>query len=431
MSVQTKRPAKILILNCVVQNGGDAAILYAVLGQVHRAFGDDAEIIAFDMNPDEANKLYSEVGAFLPEPFRASPGKSRIGRRLGLATMLFAGWTRSSRIGGLLNRLVPCRNRSLQAFIEADAIVATGGTYLVDHYDLKQRIFSFALARLTGKPTYLYTQSMGPFEKKYIRRFLPFALKRAKHIFLRDARSLEYLRKILPVVPATVCHDVVFDLQRKDELPETEAERAMVLVSVREWNRFGDRSQEQGQEIYYDSIAHAVTTLIRERDVRVRFVSTCQGLEDYHFDDSKVAAEIHSRLPSDCQSAANVDTGFHRPDELVASLSKASFVISTRMHMAILSMNCELPVFAVAYEFKTEELFENLEIGHLQVDIGEIERERFASDVLQAFDEREQIRSTLRRVLPAVRESAATPLNALSETARQLGFVSPNPSKAD
>lgn len=414
------RPAKVLILNCVVQNGGDAAILYAVLGQVRRAFGTDTEIVAFDMKPTEANQLYSSVGRFLTEPFASNPGKTGIWRRLGLVSMVFSTLIRSSPLGGLVNRVWRVRNESIEALLNADAIVATGGTYLVDHYDLKQRIFAFFLARLTGKPTYLFTQSMGPFEKKYIQRFLPIALKKVNHVFLRDERSLGYLRRIMPDVPATVCHDVVFDLEHPTK--SHSATPPTVFVSVREWSRFGERSEEEGRELYFKSIAEAVTKLVRERGVHVRFVSTCQGLPNYRFDDSTVAKQIFDRLPPECQSVATVDTEFHRPDELVDLLSTASFVISTRMHMAILSMNCELPVFAVAYEFKTEQLFANLQIGACQVDIAEIEPEKFANDVVNAFDQRDEIQSTLRRVLPSVRQSAATPLMALRQTASELGF---------
>ncbi|MEL6109531.1 MAG: polysaccharide pyruvyl transferase family protein [Planctomycetota bacterium] len=421
MKVQHEsRPARVLILNCVVQNGGDAAILYAVLGQVRRAFGDDTEITAFDMNPAEANRLYSKVGTFLSEPFSSNPGRTGVRRRASLAGMVMSTLVRSSPLGGIINRVLPARNGSVQALLDADAIVATGGTYLVDHYDLKQRIFSFFLARLTGKPTYLFTQSMGPFQKKYIRRYLPIALRNVKHVFLRDERSLGYLRNIMPRVSATVCHDVVFDLAHPSKR-ET-ASPPVVLVSVREWSRFGDRSEDEGRELYFSSIANAVTKLIRERGVRVRFVSTCQGLESYRFDDSAVASQILDRIPEDCRSVAEVDSDFHRPDELVDLLSTASFVISTRMHMAILSMNHELPVFAVAYEFKTEELFANLGIGECHVDIAKITPDKFSGDVMEAFDRRDEIQSTLRKVLPAVRRSAATPLDALRETASKLGF---------
>lgn len=417
-----KRTAKVLVLNCVVQNGGDAAILLSIVGHCRKVFGEKVEILAFDMNATEANILYPDIATFIEEPYKSVTGKSRVNRILTIFRLVASMFVRSTFVGKYVNSFIPTTVNSIQAFVDADIVISTGGTYLVEQYDLRSRMFSFFLARLTGKPTFLYTQSMGPFKKKYIKWFLPIVLKRVNHVFLRDARSQEYLKTIMPNVPSTVCHDVVFDFDHPLRSFNVDEERPLILVSVRAWNKFGNRSEDEGRNIFHQSIADALANLIRKRNVNVLFVSTCQGLENYHFDDSKTAKLVYERLPKECQSAVAINTEFHRPDELVGLLSKSSFVISTRMHMAILSIISKIPVFAIAYEFKTEELFKNLEIGDLQVSIGEIESQSFSSDLLQAFDNRGKIRATLKRALPAAQESAATPLKYLRETATDLGL---------
>ncbi len=59
---------KILIINCVVMNGGDAAILLAIVRHVREIFGPNVSITVFDAHPDQANCSYPELANFLPDP---------------------------------------------------------------------------------------------------------------------------------------------------------------------------------------------------------------------------------------------------------------------------------------------------------------------------------------------------------------------------
>ena len=135
---------KILITNTVALNGGDAAILEAVMHLLRVAFGDDTEIIVYDSSPEVAARYYPGIHFRKLIYFRAI-SESRIGiiRSLGkrwdlgrirLAMKCWNNWPQ------LAYRLLTKDERNdFDYYSSADLIVSTGGTYLVDHYSLAPR----------------------------------------------------------------------------------------------------------------------------------------------------------------------------------------------------------------------------------------------------------------------------------------------------
>ncbi len=78
-----------------------------------------------------------------------------------------------------------------------------------------------------------------------------------------------------------------------------------------------------------------------------------------------------------------VDRDFHRPIELASRLTEFDFMISTRMHVAILALGVGVPVFPIAYEFKTGLLFRQLGFPDRIPDINDISR----GDLLKSFEQ--------------------------------------------
>jgi colanic acid/amylovoran biosynthesis protein len=275
-----------------------------------------------------------------------------------------------------LEFLLPRTARAnLEEMRSADLIVSTGGTYLVEHYALEEKFLQLALAAASGKPLILFTQSLGPFRNagnvRRLRRLLPhFRLT-----LLRDERSLRHLRELDAPAngPIRVVADAAFVLADPGSWRRPgQADRKRGLrvgFSVRDWLFPGHDSPAAAQQAYLESVAAAVEHLVRDCGAEVSFLSTCQGVPDYPFDDSAVARQIVGSLPDDVAARVTVDAGFHGPEELIGRLGGFDFVAATRMHMAILSLCVGTPVLAIAYEFKTRELFANMGLGDWVLDI--------------------------------------------------------------
>lgn len=363
---------KVVVANCVTLNGGDAAILSALLQSVAEAWGQ-AEVTVFDAHAGTAGQRFESVRvvpSFAPARVHAAGGKRRwlerrvlgkahFARLLSAALLLRRGLTRAAQAlcdASEFERL--CLYR------DADVVVSTGGTYLVPTYNLDGKVFELAMAHVFGVPLMLYTQSIGKLRGHPNADALRFCLERARLILLRDERSLENLRDLgVDTARCLVRPDAVLGGADEARLsaPRSLPERGLdVVISVRSWSHFASGDAQTGMARYREAVARAVSWLVRECDAQVLFLSTCQGIDRYGFDDSRVADEVAVMLDPEVRARVTVDQGQHRHEELSKALGRADLVIATRMHMAILGLCAGVPVLPIAYEFKTEELFSSL-----------------------------------------------------------------------
>jgi colanic acid/amylovoran biosynthesis protein len=396
---------KVVITNTVALNGGDAAILLGVVKLLRTAFGEDTRFVVFDSQPEAAMSLYPEfqfrelwharatrrAGRFLRKPRRA----------FHLARLRLAA-------GGHPALLDEQERSTLQECRDADLFVSTGGTYLVENYPLQPRLFEFQLARRLGKPLVLLTQSLGPFRRAANRQALADALGPATLVLLRDEPSRRHLLELgLPEQRLRLAADAAFALDPVPRSPRPAGSSLRVAISVREWAHFQNGDRHDGMHRFGQAMAGLTAHLVTRHGAHVTFLSSCQGVPAYRYDDSAVATRLAASLPEPVRRHVTVDRAFHRPEELIHLLQGFDLLVATRMHMAILSLIAGLPVLPIAYEFKTRELFHHLGMGRWVHDINTLESPALAETVDRLLQE-----------LPALGETVAGAARA--EHARAL-----------
>lgn len=369
----------VVIAQTVALNGGDAAILFGLLDSLRRAFGD-VNVTVFDSQPQIASRLYPELDfrKLLWHQVRTDAGR---------AALRVAARAVAAGRGGIARLMVGATAaRDLQCYADADLVIWTGGTYLVEHYDLRPRFFELDVLRAFDVPLLLFTQSAGPFDDRRHRARVAELGERAHHIMTRDERTLgHFVAAGVPREKLEVCADGAFALPRPDVVVA-----GGVLISVRSWPH---ASSGDVAERYIDAHARAVERLCDEHDVDVTFVSTCQGVPEYWANDSDTAVRIVARLPDATKRRVVVDDRFHTPLELLELYGGAQAVIATRMHAAILSLVAGAPVLPVAYEFKTHELFAQFGQGELVQELEEIDPEEFAQWAVDSFAQRRALQA--------------------------------------
>ena len=428
---------RVALTNTVMLNGGDAAIVLAILRVLGEAFGGDTQVVLHDAHPAEAARRYSDL-AFAPgrERWRGLRRRRYAGKTLRALdhlriTVAAAGAVRGGRgerggWGGRVLRwtLPPHESRALSEYRGSDLVISTGGTYLVEQYTLRYRLADLQAAVVSGKPLVLFTQSLGPFSLVENIRAVRRVVAGAPLVLLRDELSREHLRRIAADTDRVhVVPDVVFALAEPEALAavergDDERRAGRVAVSVREWKHFRSVTAEEGMRRYEDAVAEVVTRLVRERGARVTFLSTCQGIAAYHFDDSAVAVRIADRLPDDVRERVEVDREFHDPRELLELLKGFAFTIATRMHMGILSLCAGTPVLPIAYEFKTRELFGGLGMGAWVRDIEEVETYELAELALKFADQRESLTPGLMNEVRRLRDEVLAVVPVLRSVVR-------------
>jgi colanic acid/amylovoran biosynthesis protein len=363
---------KVLFINCVCSNSGDAAIFQAASAVLRRAFGPDTEFLVQDDHPQRVRKLYpylNFVGScYWRVAYTDLKGwRGSLIRWLRLARFRLARWLLRTGHRFSASRLLSQEELNyLKAYQAADLIVATGGTYLVENYNIDQRVFDMTTAVAIRRPLVLFTQSASPFSARHNRRRLRRIFQAARLILLRDHRSRDHIRDLgvsedhLRMAPDAAFALADDDLATRPNDPfPLKKTSPRIAISVRRWDYFVGCSNQEGMTRYCDSFISLITHLVKTYNAEVVFLSTCQGVPGYH-DDSRVASEIWARLSEEIQHRVSIDGAFRAPNELRERFREFDWVVATRMHVAILALGVAIPVLPIAYEFKTNELFKSL-----------------------------------------------------------------------
>lgn len=362
---------RIVVTNAVLSNTGDAAIFQGIR-KCLLAEGlvvDLVDVQVCDSHAADSRLAYPDwpVLQQVSYPDGSSPRVARVlakyARRALLGGMIRSPRLRRAVVKASQSKMLGEFGRTLSALDAADVIISSGGTYLVDHYDFRGRVLELRLAKALGKPVVLWTQSLGPFRSRRARRAFLRLVPAVDAVFFRDEKSRRAWEALAPIPALSgVAPDVAFALDCAGAHVTSGLEGTEILVSVREWPRT-TAGGPLGFSGYAEALRETVRADIGHGVVRWRAISTCQGMPGYGVDDSAVATSIF--LGEDVA----VDTRHHRPDALMRELSTASVVVATRMHLALLALVCGKPVIAIAYEFKTLELFRHLGLEEFVVEI--------------------------------------------------------------
>jgi colanic acid/amylovoran biosynthesis protein len=215
------KPVRVAVTNTVVLNGGDAAIALAIVESLER-IAPRATVELHDAQPDVAARYYPALTfkRSLASTLRSRRG-SRLIRELDRARLLAAArLLRRPGTSSIVSMI--CRSHEkarLANYRGIDLIVSTGGTYLVEIYDISARLFELELAQAMGVPVVFFTQSLGPFNDARNRRRLKRIFSRSPLVLLRDAQSLHHLREIgVPDRALHVAADAVFAREAQHSL---------------------------------------------------------------------------------------------------------------------------------------------------------------------------------------------------------------------
>lgn len=363
---------KIVITNIVVLNTGDAAILLGMIEILRKAFDANIDIVIYDSNYDAASKYYPEL-KFRQQLYknitRVYPIRY-IGRVLKLFKIILfylAVWSLKNNLHFIAKLILNQEElNNLFEYINADLIISSGGTYLVENYSLESKIFDYQISLFLKKPLVFFTQSLGPFLTSRNQKAFKKIFEQSLLILLRDRHSEENILKINAQNANTfVSADAAFALANVSSIENAQnaqsfASSPKIAISVRDWKHFKTIDPALGRKKYLETVSNMTIHLVEKYGAKITYISTCQGIPEYWTDDSKVAFEIIKKLPTTVVNSVILDENFHSPEKLMEMLRSYDLVISTRLHMAILALNSGVPVLPIAYEFKTQELFKRI-----------------------------------------------------------------------
>lgn len=424
---------KVIVSSTVLLNMGDSAIFDSLRMVVRQVFTGQQHFVVADSDPGVSSRKYPDMQFVHPlyhtvmnnDKYRRLRWLKSVSNRLSsLANMVrFKTGLWFLRRGHIVAEsfLSLEERRWLSEVMDADLVIVTGGTFLVENYSMKPRLFEYDVILALGKPLLFYTQSLGPFTHEANRRAIKSIMNRAALVCLRDERSRTHLIDLgVRAEHLTVVSDSAFMLAEPSIWTKHTAHSPLrrVGISVREWRYFNWSSTEEGMKNYMDAIRHLVVHLVNDHDADVLFISTCQGVAEYRYDDSLVATKIVDSLPETVRRRVKVDREEHSPAEFMTLVSELDLMVATRMHAAILSMGAGVPVVPIEYEFKTRELFRGMGLDDYVLSIEDIDPHGLTTTVDRAIAELHSFRARQREAVMKLSEDASRVVGLIRQRLR-------------
>ncbi|MEO3947251.1 polysaccharide pyruvyl transferase CsaB [Gorillibacterium sp. CAU 1737] len=309
----------------------------------------------------------------------------------------------------------------LSAIRQSDGLISGGGSLLQDatgKLTIPYYLGILKLAQWLGKPTFIYSQGIGPVGRKVFFGPIRRTFARSAYVSVRDKESAELLKRMGLRRPAEIVPDPVMGLPLRTSAPaeeaavaghEEQAERVgslpVIGVSVRFWNE--DRSE-------LAALADALKQIRRERAVEVRFLP-------FHLpDDEEASREVIRRMCAEDAPDVRIAGGLDHPQAMLAAVGECSLLIGMRLHSLIYAASQQVPVAGISYDPKIDQFLARLKRTAVasteRMDAGVIARES-----LLLLDSREAWTRTAGPLIDTLKSEAHRPAERIVELLAKKG----------
>ena len=345
----------------------------------------------------------------------------------------------------ILMRIIPlksfreriiARNSTLKFINETDVFGSiAGGDSFADIYGLA-RLFYVGLPQilliLLGKKLILFPQTFGPFKGSFARRVARYIISHSEFVYLRDKKSIDDARKLLPASQASkvrFCFDVGFLLKPEPKRNYDNSWIAAAKANSRPLVGFNvsgllytggyTGKNEFGLKADYRALVeNMIDFLIRDKSAAVALVAHVQAekLGDGPGEgDDAVCREIFTRLQSKYPSQLFFAGSDFTAPQVKHVIAQCDFFTGSRMHACIAALSQGVPAVAISYSDKFVGVLETIGMTEAVADPRKLDENQILKIIGEAFDRREMSRSHLLTVIPKVqREAVATLGDAIS-----------------
>lgn len=250
---------------------------------------------------------------------------------------------------------------------KTDMLISGGGSLLQDKTSSRSiwyYLLIMKLAMLYKKKVFVYSNGVGPINKKFNRTFTRKVLNKVDYITLRDNDSYEFIKSIgVNNKNIKVLSDPVFNLKEADDdslCKKYEINKNTVLVAVRSWMNDEKLIDELGKFLKYLIDAGKNIVFMPMQIPRDALIS------------EKIASKI--------KSCKIIDEKY--PVEILMNLMKsADFIIAMRLHAMIYAIHQNVPFIGLSYDPKTDTLLKDFDES-LNINVDNIDYK----DLLKAYE---------------------------------------------
>ena len=254
-------------------------------------------------------------------------------------------------VGGLLSALRSC-----------DLVIDIGGgDSFADIYGVRRArwmLFSKMMTLALGRPLILAPQTIGPFNKPWMRRWSSRVMDRVRLTVTRDALSTAYLDEIGCTGPRLEASDVALRLPYDPPAPRAPDGKVRVGLNVSGllFNGGYSRANQFGLKSDYPALIRGlIEDMLARPEVELHFVGHVISERLEVEDDQRVCEALAAEYPG-----TKVAPAFRHPSAAKSYIAGMDFFMGARMHACIAAFSSGVPVLPMAYSRKFEGLFGTL-----------------------------------------------------------------------
>lgn len=254
----------------------------------------------------------------------------------------------------------------LRALRSSDGLISGGGSLLQDATSAKTIPYYtgvMKLAQLLGKPTFAYSQGIGPVNRRWMDPLIRGVMKRSSYVSVRDAESAALLGRIgVPAERIDVVPDPVMGLplpagsheDARRIMPAGQAagalraeEPPLIGVSLRRW-------RSDGADL--TRAAEALVALSKRMPVRLRFLP-------FHTpSDTEASEQVMERLRGRLGSGSTAELAApgDDPQQMLLEVSRCDALFGMRLHALIYAAGQMVPMLGLSYDPKIDQFLNRL-----------------------------------------------------------------------
>lgn len=245
------------------------------------------------------------------------------------------------------------------------------------------------LAAMAGKPVMLYAIGVGPLVSDAARQFTRTACDAAEVVTVRDEGSLELLRA-LGVSKAQLTADPVFDFSIAASIDR----RPRLGIVLRAWD-VGVAAAQWEKEA-----ATALDLFLDEHPVEAAFLPFQRLAGSKLEDDAAVARRVQQLMRHQDRTSILAD------GPVAEEIAACEIVLGMRLHASILAAVTGVPMVALSYDAKVEQMMKRLELQPYTVDIQSFDAALLAAKLTEVYAGRKEIQAHLKARVPALSTAA-------------------------
>lgn len=300
-----------------------------------------------------------------------------------------------------------------------DGLISGGGSLLQDATGTKTIPYYtgvMKLAQLLGKPTFAYSQGIGPVNRRFMDPLIRGVMKRSAYVSVRDTESAALLGRIgVPVEMIEVVPDPVMGLplpagseeealRSSRNAEDMSSEPPLVGVSLRRW-------RSDGADLA--RAAEALVALSKRMPVRLRFLPfhTPSDIEA----SEQVMERLRGRLG--IGSTAELAEPGDDPQQMLLEVSRCDALFGMRLHALIYAAGQMVPMLGLSYDPKIDQFLGRLGLKAIGTT-EQLDAEAFADAACQLLADKAGWRAKHKPAIDLLKQQSQKPAQQIVQYLR-------------